>query len=46
VEEGRGRGGESLKGSRHLQRKRKKKAKKENKKKNWFSSLIFIAPMR
>jgi hypothetical protein len=46
LEEGRGRGGESLKGSRHLQRKRKKKAKKENKKKNWFSSLIFIAPMR
>jgi hypothetical protein len=40
VEVGRGRGGESLKGSRHLQRKRKKKAKRKIKKK-WFSSLIF-----
>jgi hypothetical protein len=36
VEEGRGRGGESLKGSRHLQRKRKKKAKRKIKKKFGF----------
>jgi hypothetical protein len=41
VEVGRGGGGKSPKGSRHLQGKRKQESQKENK--FWFSSLIFIA---
>ena len=43
VEVGRGGGGKSPKGSRHLQGKRKKESQKK-KKNNWFSSLMFIAP--